>query len=136
MKNTLFVKLKRFKSPLSNEVLGITDSLTKQPTWVSVNAYHEADEKDGFMLSPLWTLRIKKVCSHLKNVLEKTDDIIIVTEAEDIEPPLGPKIVYVNDAFEKLTGYTRSEVIGETPRILQGKHTDKDTLKANQTIVN
>ena len=35
-------------------------------------------------------------------------------------------IKYVNPAFEKLTGYTRAEAVGETPRILKsGGHDQK-----------
>ena len=32
----------------------------------------------------------------------------------------GPRIVFVNEAFERRTGYSRDEVMGRTPRLLQG----------------
>jgi PAS domain S-box-containing protein len=35
------------------------------------------------------------------------------------------KIVYANKAFKKLTGYSRAEVIGKAPRVLQGAGTDE-----------
>ncbi|KTD21925.1 GGDEF domain-containing protein [Legionella londiniensis] len=61
-------------------------------------------------------------------LLENTNDIVIITEA-NIEAPDSPKILYVNDAFTQLTGYSKEEAIGRTPRILQGEKTDKKTLK-------
>ena len=33
-------------------------------------------------------------------------------------------LVYVNDGFERMTGYTSDEVLGENPRLLQGERTD------------
>jgi len=39
-----------------------------------------------------------------------------------------PKIIYVNDAFSQMTGYTKDEIIGLTPRILQGSRTDKKAI--------
>jgi diguanylate cyclase (GGDEF)-like protein/PAS domain S-box-containing protein len=54
------------------------------------------------------------------------NDIIIVTKANPLDPP-GPTIVFVNEAFTRLTGYTAEEALGRTPRILQGKLTDKAT---------
>ncbi|MCM2563739.1 PAS domain S-box protein [Lutimaribacter sp. EGI FJ00013] len=56
------------------------------------------------------------------------NDILLITEAEPIDAPDGPKIVYVNDAFERRTGYSREEVIGKTPRTLQGPKTQRDEL--------
>lgn len=64
-----------------------------------------------------------------KSILDQTDDIVIITEMEPIDEPFGPKIIYVNRAFTTLTGYTEEEVLGKTPRILQGDKTDKNTLK-------
>ncbi|SFK88303.1 EAL domain-containing protein [Methylocapsa palsarum] len=59
-------------------------------------------------------------------IAETANDIIIVTTA-DLETP-GPQIVYVNGAFTRLTGYTADEVIGRSPRILQGPGTSRLTL--------
>ncbi|MFW2569672.1 diguanylate cyclase domain-containing protein [Legionella sp. 29fVS95] len=64
-----------------------------------------------------------------KSVLDQTDDVVIITEVEPLNEPFGPKILYVNQAFTRLTGYTQEEVLGKTPRILQGDKTDKNTLK-------
>ncbi len=59
--------------------------------------------------------------------IERAADSFLVTEAEPINRP-GPRISYVNDAFTRMTGYTREEVIGETPRLLQGPNTDTAAL--------
>ena len=58
----------------------------------------------------------------LGRVADFTDDVILVTEAEPIDGP-GPRIVYVNPAFTRITGYAAEEVIGRTPRLLQGPRT-------------
>lgn len=64
-----------------------------------------------------------------KSILDQTNDVVIVTEADELDEPFGPKIIYVNESFTKLTGYSEAEVLGKTPRILQGEKTDKNTLK-------
>lgn len=61
-------------------------------------------------------------------VVEAAAESILVTTAELDEP--GPVIIYVNPAFERMTGWRKSEVIGQTPRILQGPETDRALLKA------
>ena len=63
----------------------------------------------------------------LQACIDLTNDVILITEAEPFDLP-GPRIVYVNQTFEILTGYSREEVIGKTPRILQGKKTDRAPL--------
>lgn len=64
----------------------------------------------------------------LESVVTNTHDAIIITEAEPIDLP-GPRIIYVNKAFTNMTGYTKEEVAGNTPRLLQGVGTDRDQLK-------
>lgn len=57
-------------------------------------------------------------------VLENLRRGIMVTDVT-LEPPHGPRIIYVNQAWLKMTGYDRAELGNKTPRILQGKHTDR-----------
>lgn len=57
----------------------------------------------------------------------RLNDIVLITDAETIDEP-GPHIIFVNDAFERHTGYDRSEVIGKSPRMLQGPLTDRVEL--------
>ena len=64
----------------------------------------------------------------LENAVSRLNDIVLITEAEPAEEP-GPCIVYVNDAFEKHTGYNRDEALGRSPRFLQGPHTDRKELQ-------
>jgi PAS domain S-box-containing protein len=51
---------------------------------------------------------------------------MMLTDAELDEP--GPMILWVNDAFEELSGYTADEVVGRNPRFLQGPATDRAVL--------
>ena len=64
----------------------------------------------------------------LQSVVVNTNDAVIITEAEPIDAP-GPRILYVNEAFTRITGYLPEEVLGKTPRILQGPKTDQTELK-------
>jgi PAS domain S-box-containing protein len=62
----------------------------------------------------------------LGSAVEQSKESILITDAQ-LELP-GPKIIFVNPAFTKITGYTAEEAIGKTPRILQGPHSDKIVL--------
>ncbi|MEA5418135.1 PAS domain S-box protein [Spirulina sp. CCNP1310] len=63
----------------------------------------------------------------LQSVVVNSNDAVLITEAEPIDPP-GPRILYVNKAFTETTGYSLEEVVGKTPRILQGPKTDRAVL--------
>lgn len=48
----------------------------------------------------------------LSRVIEQTTEIVFITDLEGV-------IEYVNPAFESLTGFSKDEAIGKTPRILK-----------------
>jgi len=70
----------------------------------------------------------------LESVVVSTNDAVLITEAEPIDEP-GPRIVYVNPAFTQMTGYTLEDVLGKTPRILQGEKTDRTALARIRTAL-
>jgi PAS domain S-box-containing protein len=59
--------------------------------------------------------------------MDRLNDIVMVTESEPFEEP-GPRILYVNPAFERITGYSVDEAIGRSPRFLSGKGTSAKEL--------
>ena len=63
----------------------------------------------------------------LETSVSHLNDIVLITEAEPQGEP-GPRIVFVNDAFERRTGYSREEVLGKSPRFLQGPKTQRAEL--------
>ena len=63
-----------------------------------------------------------------QTLLNSIRDAIIVTEAEPFEQ-LGPRILYVNRVFERMSGYLRGEILGLTPRILQSQRTDENAKR-------
>ena len=60
--------------------------------------------------------------------LSRQNDVVMITDAQALDEPDGPRIVYVNDAFERQTGYTKDEAIGRTPRMLQGPASSREQL--------
>jgi PAS domain S-box-containing protein len=60
----------------------------------------------------------------LESVIKYTNDAVIITEASPKKP-----IVFVNDAFTKITGYTINDVIGKNPKIFQGPNSSNESLQ-------
>ncbi len=63
-----------------------------------------------------------------EEVVRNSKDGVIITQA-NFNDPNGPTIIYVNEAFTTISGYTSEEIVGKTPRMLQGEKTDPATLK-------
>ncbi|MGM0533657.1 MAG: sensor domain-containing diguanylate cyclase [Campylobacterota bacterium] len=53
-------------------------------------------------------------------------DPVVITD-NDLDN--GVKILYVNKAFCSQTGYSEEEILGKSPKILQGKNSDRKTLR-------
>ena len=65
--------------------------------------------------------------SRLESAVESTNDVIMLYEAP-LQPGQPMRLIYVNPAFERMTGYTRDELGANSPKILQGIMTDPETV--------
>ncbi|HWU83906.1 MAG TPA: PAS domain S-box protein, partial [Rhodocyclaceae bacterium] len=70
----------------------------------------------------------------LDSCIARLNDVLMITEAEPLAEP-GPRMLFVNEAFTRLTGYTAAEVLGKTPRILQGPNTQRAELERIRTAL-
>jgi sigma-B regulation protein RsbU (phosphoserine phosphatase) len=90
--------------------------------WISASAAPWRDE-DGTVSGGVVVFRditgqkrSLENADRLSSAVEQTADAVIITDMKGT-------IEYVNPGFEQLTGYTREEAVGKTPRLLKsGKH--------------
>ncbi|MDR3452443.1 MAG: EAL domain-containing protein [Rhodoferax sp.] len=64
----------------------------------------------------------------LQTSINRLNDIVLIADAGSHDEP-DVRIVFVNDAFERRTGYSREEVLGQTPRMLEGPLTQRAELE-------
>ncbi|NTW50103.1 MAG: PAS domain S-box protein, partial [Chlorobiales bacterium] len=75
--------------------------------------------------------QIEETLKVRNKAIEATLNGIIITDATQKDNP----IIYVNPAFEKVTGYTAVEVIGKNPRFLHGTDREQPAiLKFHEAI--
>lgn len=55
-------------------------------------------------------------------------DLAVVLTDIDLERP-GPTVLYANPAFARLSGYAPADVVGGTPRVLQGPGTNREAAR-------
>ena len=58
-------------------------------------------------------------------IVEMPEAVMIVDAQEGVH---DPQILHINKAFTELTGYTSEEIVGQTPKILQGPRTEREVL--------
>lgn len=64
----------------------------------------------------------------LESVILNTNDAVVITEILN-NGPLKNSIIFVNQSYCNMTGYTLEEVLGKSPSILQGPNTDREIIK-------
>ncbi len=63
----------------------------------------------------------------LESAVIHAHDAVVVLDAE-VQAGLGRSVLYANDAFYKMTGYGRNEVVGRSLHFLRGPGSDPSTL--------
>jgi PAS domain S-box-containing protein len=67
----------------------------------------------------------------VKSLVTDMSEAVMITDAggESLDPP----ILYINPSFTELTGYSPADILGKTPKILQGPDTDRAVLERLKT---
>ncbi len=101
-----------------------------QPRWMLLSA-PDASAVQGerfFTLQDISSRRASQdLLRLLQSAVESLNDAVLITEAEPLQGP-GPRIVFVNEAFVRRTGYGRAEVLGRAACFLQGPQTQRAEL--------
>lgn len=109
--------------------LGVLDGSTQEATWFRTLAYRgTAGDPMQELVVTLDDITDTKQSISFENVVALTRDAIVITEPAPLDEP-GPRIVFVNQAFTDITGYETGEVLGKSPRFLQGDETDAKALR-------
>lgn len=95
--------------------------------WFSVRAYPSSEGLAVYLQDITSSREQQKQLDLLQSAVSRSNDIFLITEADLVDEP-GPTIVYANDAVAKLTGYAPGELIGKSPKILQGPETSRAEL--------
>lgn len=93
---------------------------------ISYHPIREENEITGVSCFGRDVSSFKKEISHLKlmeSVVTNATDAILITEAKPLDSS-GPRIVYVNNALLKMTGYAQEEILNKTPNFLLGPNSD------------
>ncbi|RXJ85301.1 diguanylate cyclase domain-containing protein [Arcobacter cloacae] len=80
------------------------------------------------ILNYIKSVKIKKDLKAFKYAVENSDNSIVMTDVDR-------KITYVNESFEKVTGYKREDVLGKNPHILKSGKLPSDFYKNMNNIL-
>jgi PAS domain S-box-containing protein len=72
--------------------------------------------------------RSREMLRLLEAAVDHLHDIVFITEAEAIDD-VGRRIVFVNSAYTRATGFEPREVLGKTPNVTVGPDTDREVLR-------
>jgi PAS domain S-box-containing protein len=67
-----------------------------------------------------------------KNLVDSTNVGIVIADAQIKDYP----VIYVNSYFEKVTGYTKEEILGQNCRMLQGTYRDENARNKIKRALN
>ena len=116
------------------QVCRITRWSDQERRWILASGYWERGTDDspirfiGTMQDITEREELQEKLRMFEACISQVNDAIIVTDSGEGRGD-GERVVFVNDAFIKKTGYSREDIIGKNPRMMQGIKTQKHELK-------
>ncbi len=110
---------------IDNDVVGSLSLESTQPHHFAgdeINLTWSVAEQVAGVLS---RLRLAQTRQRLSAAIEQAADNIIITDLEG-------KIVYLNPAFERMSGYSQAEVMGQTPHFLDSGQSNEPAYYQGQ----
>lgn len=101
----------------TNRLVELEDHFPSLGKWLEVRAYPFAEGLAVYFRDVTERRHSQEQLMLLETSVARLNDIVVIAEASG-GTDQEPRIVFVNDAFEQQTGYTRAEVLGQTPRML------------------
>ncbi|RYG71896.1 PAS domain S-box protein [bacterium] len=111
----------------TGETINLEEFYRPLGIWVDARIYPNDDGLSVYFQDITARKNAEKRLLLLESVVVHANDTVIITDAHPLDEP-GPRIIYVNEAFTRMTGYTAEEALGQSPRFLQGKGTEREPL--------
>ena len=115
--------------PFSIEIrTNVIDGTLDTKKWIAINGKCFTDKETGkcYLSGTIQEITARKNgeadLRRLSQAVKNSFNSIIITD-------LNQKITWINDSLLKLTGYSREEIIGNTPKMFQSEETDPETRK-------
>jgi len=124
-----FARVMETGTPVYDYVHGIERS-TGEHVWLSVNMAPLYDEagKIEFLVAAIEDITDRKERQlELERMTHAVDEAPIGISLSDPSQEDNP-LIYINEGFVELTGYSREEAIGRNCRFLQGESTSEETV--------
>lgn len=102
--------------------------------WFSVTAYPGSGGLTVYFRDVTKRYAADQHLRLLEMAISRIDDFVIIAQAAS-PPENGLTIVYVNDAFVRITGYSSDDALGRSPSFLQGHRTDAATIEEISSAV-
>ena len=117
-----------FRRAMGEHVAVIFDAFyAPWQTWFRARAYPSEEGLTIYLHDITAERAARQQLELLQASVSRLNEIIVITQAEPLDEP-GPRIEFVNDAFVRFTGHAREDVLGKSPRLLQGPLTDRTEL--------